>query len=413
MKKVYYALSILLLVFAGSFLNIHTARAAGAEVEITTDSTEVTLGDNLNVYITIRSDQPFGDFEANLTYDENILEYQGGNSFIAGSSGFLKISDTNVAEGDTVRKYSLRFKTQEIGTCEVALMEPFMVYDYETGTEMPVSSNVLTVNVKAPATASSNAYLSSLKISPSELTPVFDKKTFTYNTTVGYDTERLIIDAEREDSKAIVKITGNDSLKEGENKIIVTVIAESGDVIEYTINTFREFAPAAEYNTDNGSAVPGAKAGTIEAIQEDGALYLEYQGRYKLVEPGPEVQIPSGYMKTKIIISQLSINVYAPENDLGSEFLLVYAENEKGQAGFYRYDKTEKTLQRYTSDGFAGAGSEAVSAAEAQAKEKEYRNNMMKAVLIITLLSVLCALLIVITVRMYMNTRKHTGKHRK
>jgi hypothetical protein len=413
MKKITYVLSILLLIFAGSFLNIQTAKAAGAEVEITTDSTEVTLGDSLNVYITIRSDKAFGDFEANLTYDDNILEYQGGNSFIAGSSGFLKISDTNVAEGDTVRKYSLQFKTLEIGTCEVALMEPFMVYDYETGTEMPVSSNVLTVNVKAPVTASTNAKLKSLKISPSVLTPAFDKNTFTYSTTVGYETQRLIIDAEREDSKAIVKITGNDSLKEGENKIIVTVIAESGDVIEYTINALRETAPATEGNTDNGSNVPGAKAGIIEAVQADGITYLDYQGRYKLVEPGPEVQIPNGYIKTKIIISQLSINVYAPEDNLGSEFLLVYAENEQGQAGFYRYDKTEKTLQRYTSDGITGTGNEDAAAPDSQAKEKEYRNNMMKAVLIITLLSVFCALLIVVIVRMYMKTGKQTRKHRK
>jgi hypothetical protein len=405
MKKFYFVLTTLLFVFAGGFFNTQTSLAAGAEVEITTDSTEVTLGDNLNVYITIRSEEAFGDFEANLTYDEDILEYQGGNSIIAGSSGFLKITDTNVSEGDTERKYSLQFKTLEIGTSEIALMEPFMVYNYESGTEMPVSSNVLTVNVKAPVTASANAFLSSLKISPSELTPAFSKNTFSYSTTVGYETEKLIIDAEREDSKAIVKITGNDSLKEGENKVIVTVIAESGDIIEYTINVIREKAPVTEDNTDNGIITSGAQPGTVEAVQTDGSLFLVYEGSYKLVEPGPEIQIPSGYIKTKIIISQISINVYAPEENLGSEFLLIYAENEQGQQGFYRYDKTEKTLQRYTSDGMTGT-SEADPAINAVTKEKEYRNNMMKAVLIITLLSVLCALLIVVMVRMYMKKRK-------
>ena len=399
----HYLLPIFLFLLAGSFFNVQTGKAAGAEVELTTDSTEATLGDNLNIYITIRSDVEFGDFEANLTYDDSILEYKGGNSFISGSSGFLKISDTNVSEGDKVRKYSLPFKTLGNGNCDVALLEPFMVYSYDSGTEMPVSSNVLTVNVKAPETASKNAFLSSLKISPSELTPTFDKNTFTYSTNVGYDTERLIIDAEHEDSKAIVRITGNDSLKEGQNKIIVTVIAESGDIIEYTINAFRESSPVSEDNKDDDTAVPGAKPGTIEAVQADGELYLEYEGRYKLVEPGPEVQIPNGYVKTKIIISQISINEYAPENNLGSEFLLIYAENELGKQGFYRYDKTEKTLQRYTSEGITGINQENT---EPAAAEKEYRNNMMKAAIIITLLSILSTLLIVVIVRMYMKKRK-------
>ena len=40
----------------------------------------------------------FGDIEANLTYDEEILEYKGSVSFITGSSGFLKIADINLSE---------------------------------------------------------------------------------------------------------------------------------------------------------------------------------------------------------------------------------------------------------------------------------------------------------------------------
>jgi hypothetical protein len=92
----------------------------------------------------------------------------------------------------------------EVGTCEIALSGSAMVYDSESGDAMSVSSNVLTINVKAAQTASSNAYLKSLKINPSVLSPEFNKNVFEYNTSVGYDTQNLIIDALPEDKKASV-----------------------------------------------------------------------------------------------------------------------------------------------------------------------------------------------------------------
>ncbi len=406
MKKIRkYIMTMLLFLAAGSIVNTQTSRAASAEVELSADNEEITVGQSLYVYIMIKSDTPFGDFEANLTYNDDILEYQGNNSFITGSSGFLKISDVNVPDADTQRKYSLEFKTVGIGVCDIALMEPFMVYDYETEAGLPVSSNVLTVNVKAAVTASTNAYLSSLKINPASLSPEFNKNTFEYQANVSYDTEKLIINADREDEKSIVRISGNDSLKEGENKVIITVIAESGAVIEYTIHVFREFAPEDEEIPEEGIITPSTKHGFFEIVRADGELYAEYNGRYRLVEPGPEVQIPSGYVKTKIIVSDISINVYAPEDDLGYEFLLIYAENELGEAGFYTYDKVERTLQRMIPDTLVIGAADDEASADQNALKKEYRSNMMKAVFVITLLGILCALLIVVIIRTYMKSR--------
>ncbi len=414
MKKMSrYILVMLVCMLTGSYLNTQTSRAASAEVDISADSTEVTVGDNVYVNLTITSDTPFGDFEANLTYNEDVLEYKGGHSFITGNNGFLKIADMNVPDGDTVRKYILEFTAINIGICDVSLMEPFMVYDYDSGNGMSVSVNVLTVHVNPAQTASDNAYLSSLKISPSELEPAFDRDIFRYKTTVGYETRKLVINADREDPKATVRIAGNDSLMEGENNVIVTVIAESGSVIEYTIDVFREYAPEESTLPDSPTIIPSKKHGDFAVIREDGALFAVYDGRYKLVQPGPEVKIPRGYIKTKIIISDISIDVYAPEDNLSYDFLLLYAENELGEAGFYSYDRVERTLQRSIPTDLAVRAPETDQTDEINSLKSTYRANMMKAVIIITTLSVLCAVLIVLCVRFYMISSGRNRRRRR
>ena len=409
-----FGLVILMLAVMGVFWSSQTCLAASAEIEITADSNDITIGESVMVYINIDSDTLIGDFEANLTYDENILEYQEGSSFIAGSSGFLKILNNNVMEGDFNRKYALEFKTLKVGTVDIAFMDRGVkVYDFDDDNEMPVSSNVLTISVKAAETASDNASLSALRISPSVLDPAFDKNILEYTTTLGYETTKLIVDAKPEDEKSIIKISGNDSLKEGENIIVITVIAETGTDIKYTIKAIREVAPPEGEDPEDTQIKPDTKLGTFEVVKMDGEIFAVYGGKYKLVEPSSEVAIPNEYIKSTLIISGISINTYYPKGNPAYDFLLIYAENEHGEAGFYEYDRVEKTLQRYTADSPFGYVEAAEVNPNITALKNEYRTNLMKAVIIITLLSVVCAVLIVISIRLYMKLQNKRDKRKR
>lgn len=399
-----YIMAALLLLFAGCLMNARTISAASAEIEIAADPTPVTAGEKVVIYINIKSDTMFGDFEANLTYDDEIMEYQSGLSFITGSSGFLKIADTNFSDGSDTRKYALEFKALKAGTSEISFSGPAMVYDYESGFPMSVSSSTLSLEVSAPKTASENALLKSLKVSPSTLTPEFDKSIYNYSATVGYETEKLIIEALTEDEKATVKISGNDLLQEGENKVIVTVIAETGVIIEYTIDVFRGFAPVQEEEVDI-TITPASKHGSFEVVHVNNELFAVYGGKYKLITPAADVKIPYGYIKTKIIISGNSIDVYAPENNLESDFLLIYAMNELEEAGFYRYDRVERTLQRYEEDESSSPNKVTDLDQEKIMDSKEYRSNLNKAAIVIALLSTLCALFIIISIRLYLKSK--------
>lgn len=84
-RKFNIILFCLFIIISGSF-NVETARAASADIEITSDSDQISVGDTVLVYINIKSDSIFDNVEANLTYDDNILEYKEG--LLTGGSGF-------------------------------------------------------------------------------------------------------------------------------------------------------------------------------------------------------------------------------------------------------------------------------------------------------------------------------------
>lgn len=85
------------------------------------------------------------------------------------------------------------------------------------------------------STKSSNAYLSKLQINQEGLTPNFNKNKTSYAVTVGENVNDLKITAVAEDSKSKVAISGNTGLKNGDNKVYITVTAQDGTKKVYTI----------------------------------------------------------------------------------------------------------------------------------------------------------------------------------
>lgn len=87
---------------------------------------------------------------------------------------------------------------------------------------------------------SRNNYLSSLTVSDNTFSPQFLKENTTYFMTVKNDVTSLSVNAEAEDSTSTVKIYGNSDLSIGENKILISVTAENGNVRTYRIYVTRE-----------------------------------------------------------------------------------------------------------------------------------------------------------------------------
>ena len=83
-------------------------------------------------------------------------------------------------------------------------------------------------------------YLTSIEVDGYDLTPEFSKTNTTYFLTVDNSVTSLSISVTRSDSSAQVTVYGNTDLKEGSNKVLISVTAENGDVRTYRIYVTRE-----------------------------------------------------------------------------------------------------------------------------------------------------------------------------
>lgn len=343
----YLSFCILFLGILSSFFISNRAMAAGVNIDITTKNESVVKGETITVSITLTSDQLIGDFETFLSYNSDVLEFIEGASFIAGGEGLLRLSDTNVIEGEKIRKYALEFKAKELGNSEVAIYDKPSVYDYDNNTNMSVSSNRLTIEVIAKREASSNADLASLKISPALKDFTFDSEITDYNLVVDNHVEKLVISAIPSDELATLSIDGDINLKEGMNTISLVVKAEAGNKKTYTLQIERLYEEKEEESSeDEGEKEEIGETVKIEVEKIGNDIFIKNSVQYKIITEG-EINIPKGYMKTTIILDGTTIPAYTKIEDLDNDFLLLYCMNQEGKEEFYQYDRVENTLQRY------------------------------------------------------------------
>lgn len=89
--------------------------------------------------------------------------------------------------------------------------------------------------IKVTYNGSDNNYLSEILVEGNTLNKTFSKENTTYFMTIENDIETLDITALVEDSTATACVYGNENLKEGTNKILISVTAENGSVRNYRI----------------------------------------------------------------------------------------------------------------------------------------------------------------------------------
>ena len=106
-------------------------------------------------------------------------------------------------------------------------------------------------NVSKVTKKSDNADLKTLQISNGKLSPNFDKNITEYYTDVDLSVNKITTKVTLEDNKATVKVKGNKDLKEGENKIELTVTAESGKKKTYYIYVNKKSEEESSIKSEN------------------------------------------------------------------------------------------------------------------------------------------------------------------
>ena len=152
---------------------------------------------------------------------------------------------------------TLTFKAKKAGTSTVSISdnELFNSLEYYDASEMEVSTEVI-VN------ASSDNTLSSLTVAGVEIQ--LEENVLDYVIEVDNDKTEALVEAITNNSTAkISSINAPLELVVGENEISITVVAENGDELVYTVKVIRKEAPKEEtatnmnyQNNDNDNNTP-------------------------------------------------------------------------------------------------------------------------------------------------------------
>lgn len=340
-RRCYGILAIVCLV-AGMLTAAKRADAASCNVMLTTESSNVVVGDTFVVKVTVEGEEAVNGVEMVLTYDDDWMKIITMSPQISGDDGTLVVKDQEIAGSSNVVTYLIQFKMKKTGAAAIRVGEDAMIYNETSGQSMSVASSALTVYGKPSETLSNDASLKSLKVSGGELNPSFSKDHTEYTVQVETDVKKLIISADPSDENAKVKVEGKKKLSAGENKFVVIVTAQNGDTREYTI--YAKYGEAKEEPEVTDSVQEDSVV--TDSAKEDQRLAITTSVTVYMHELTDTSLLPQGYKPISIEIDGKEVTAYQNLEE-GSDFLLLYASREGTEPCFYQYDKVEQTISRF------------------------------------------------------------------
>ena len=382
LKFISYILFFILILIPSS------VEAASGSYSISSNSS-VTIDNTISVTFTIKGSNIFY-WQAYISYDSSRLQLISGSTLFQGES-------ENINGQGTITK-TLKFKAKKTGTAYVAISMGDKGLNINSSTEeisYSKKTKNITVAEKKVVTYSSNNYLKSLEVEGYKITPNFNKNTNEYSLEVPAKTEKIKINATKEDSEATISGAGEKKVSEGVNKFVIKVTAENGNSREYTLNvTVKELEPinvtidneaytvirkieqlptlssnVYEKSTTkiNNEDVPTLKSEITGYIliglknkagntnlyiyneeQKTYTLYNEFTfNKLTLYPLEKEFEIPSGFKESILKINELEIKAY--KNIKNPHYSIFKGINiETGEENTYIYDEKENTVQRYT-----------------------------------------------------------------
>ena len=312
-----------------SLTNVKAAQTAHVSIS----SASANVGDEVTITITASSDVKIELCDLRINYDSSILQYVKG--FDAGGGGTGRLISPNATSFDVV------FKTINPGTATISVDKSTSYTSSADEDYMSLTTSSGSVNVKAPASYSSDNTLKSLQISPGTLSPAFSPDRTTYNATVDADVTELVVSAVANDNAAKVSISGR-RMDPGSNTTTITVTAEDGSVKRYIIYTTK-LVDGQEATTEAESKTEAVTEDASQTVNNDGTVTIDGR-KYSVVKDYSGITIPDGYQEIDYDYNGQKINAV---KGIKTGLILMYLESEDGKGGFYIYDETAKTFSPY------------------------------------------------------------------
>ena len=305
-----------------------TAYAAGVSVS----SKSVTVGSTVTITVKF-SQSNIGAVGANFSYDASILQYTGGSG-TSGGGGSGKIVLSAGAAGTSSLSASIKFKALKVGSATVSV-STYEFYDMDTNPVGKVSGSgkitvkEATVSTPKPSTSASakpSPSASGTTASPTPLTSALPPVPVTVNGTPLYIVQDL----------SAVPLPGDFTLTEVpyQSGTIKAAVRSDGKLtLAYLADASGQNGAFYVMDTATSAFYP--------------YIHLAAAGTYTVLQLPPSTSVPDGYQQANLTLDGKSVPSWQQSQGKNPEFYLLYAMSPKGDTGFYLYDSTEGSIQRY------------------------------------------------------------------
>ncbi len=369
---------------------LFAVQAFAATGRIAFSDPTTTVGEDFSVTYKFTTDDgsALGDTSVMLSYDPDMLEFTGETDTISGGAGALRVR--TVAEGLGEESQTLNFHALKPGTTTISITS-WAAYDNYGSMLESVREGSSAITIEALPTSSDDATLSSLTIAPGTLQPAFSPNTDSYTVTVGLDTTEVAVSAVPNNDGATVTVDGGTDLQEGANTVVCHVLAQNGSAShDYTITVNR---------IEGGEEA--AAAASASAEPEVLAELTVTARRIRIIDLPEGVEVPEGFRESSIAIGDTKVPGWTWAADETPSYCVFYGMNDNGDQNFYRYDLSEKTIQRY----FESDNMSVVSKDEYDEMAENYNSlvsdyNVSRILMIVFLvLAIILLILVVILMR--------------
>ncbi len=314
-----------------------SAYASSAKISFSDPS--ATVGQEFSVNVKISSqDGNLGASDVVLSYDPSVIEFVSGNN-ASGGAGSVRLVGTMDSNSTKAFSYTLKFKAVQAGNTSISVGS-YEVYDSDAQAVTVSKTGTASVKVKAPATSSAEAALSSLKISPGTLSPAFSPNVTSYTAQVGASVDKLAVSASAKDSKAKVLVSGDSGLKVGANTVVCKVTAEDGQTTKsytITVNKLDTVDVPSEAETEAETEA----VGTTPVVTN--GLDVEIDGvSYTVATEFDASLLPEGYTQSTCTYGGSEVQC-----GNGNDLTLLYLQGADGNGEFYIYIPESGVLSPY------------------------------------------------------------------
>jgi hypothetical protein len=209
---------LILTVFAPLTIGNTSVFAEGVGVVLSSSHSSIEAGGSFSITASATTQLPIGNYVVEITYDPNLVRYDGFSDLVGmsdpranASSGKVRV----VAVGSEVTAASLcKFNFTALTPGSSAITVSYA----EVASEFPPAGSSASISIIPPK--SGNANLASLAVDQGTLRPSFSPGTQNYTLPVAMGVSQINITAKAEDSKALsVQVSGNTGLRDGANTI--------------------------------------------------------------------------------------------------------------------------------------------------------------------------------------------------